>query len=136
LNWFANTTSTGGSFQAIANGTTVTWSASANASFSQYYNSTGADNCRVRSSGFLGNSFGDQLDNPNFSPFATPTFVPTLLWDSGTSYPAYFNFGSFQLGNPNTAAPPLGPYNGYKWLLTCTNTDGVTNTTVMYGTSQ
>lgn len=136
LNWFVNTTSTSGVFQALANGATVTWSASANASFSQYYNATGADTCRIRSSGFTGNSFADQLDNPNFSPFASPVFTPTLLWDSGATYPAYFNFGSFNFGNPNTAAPPFGPYNGYKWLLTCTNTDGISNATVMYGTSQ
>lgn len=134
LNWFSNTTSTGGVFQALANGANVTWSASANAPFSQYYNSVGADYCRVQSSGFTGSIFLD-LDNPNFNPLNT-AFAATLLWDSGLYYPAYFNFGSFNLGNPNTAAPPLGPYNGYKWLLTCRNSDGESKQTVMYGTSQ
>lgn len=134
LNWFSNTTSTGSVFQALANGANVTWSASANAPFSQYYNSVGADYCRVQSSGFTGSIFLD-LDNPNFNPLNT-AFAATLLWDSGLYYPAYFNFGSFNLGNPNTAAPPLGPYNGYKWLLTCRNSDGESKQTVMYGTSQ
>lgn len=134
LNWFSNTTSTGGVFQALAIGANVTWSASANAPFSQYYNSVGADYCRVQSSGFTGSIFLD-LDNPNFNPNNT-AFTATLLWDSGLYYPAYFNFGSFNLGNPNTAAPPLGPYNDYKWLLTCRNSDGESKQTVMYGTTQ
>ena len=134
LNWFSNTTSTGGVFQQLANGEMVRWSESTNASFSQYYASLGADNCQIKSSGFVGSILRD-LDNPNFNANQT-AFSATLLWDSGPFYPPSFNFGSFQFGNPNTAAPPFGPYEGYKWLLICTNSDGTVNKTVMYGTSQ
>jgi len=135
LDWFANTTSTGNAWQAIGYGATVSWSLSTNASFSQYYNSVGSDYCQVRSYGWIGNISGD-IDSPSFNYVSPPYFSQTLLWDSGIYYPSYFNFGSFQLGNPNTAPAPLGPYNGYKWFLSCRNNEGTSQSKLMYGTSQ
>ena len=37
--------------------------------------------------------------------------------------------------NNATAAPPLGPYQGYKWRLACRNWEGVNKVSVMYGKS-
>lgn len=129
--WVASTTSTGGSsqnlsWQTISNGGLVTWSAAANAPFDQYNTSSGADSCQVKSYGYYGN-FNNDRDNPAFSVLASPNFVQNKLWDSDPGFPTYYRFATFYFGTPPA------PYEGYKWLLICTNTDGETQKTVMYG---
>ena len=60
----------------------------------------------------------------------------TLLWDSGPYFPANYTFETFYLGDPHTAAPPLGPSDGYLWELRCWNTDGGEKGATMWGTMQ
>ena len=129
--WTVNTSSTFGAWRTLANGETVTWSLSANGPFSQYYNSTDSDNCRIISSGWRGNLAGDS-QSPSYNYIDQPYFSQTQLWDSGSSYPSYYNFGTFQFGDPHTAPYP-GPFDGYKWFLTCRNSEGTSATAVMYG---
>ncbi len=54
------------------------------------------------------------------------------LWNSGIDFPPNYTLATFNFGNPLTAAPPLEPFQGYQWKLTCRNSDD-TKTTVMYG---
>jgi subtilisin family serine protease len=82
--------------------------------------SQNADHCQVRSYGWTG----------------SPTWNRTLLWDSGPNWPANYPFQPFYLGDPHTAAPPLGPYDGYLWQLTCTNSDGGSAGSTMWGYMQ
>lgn len=135
--WIASTTSTGVNaqtpiaWQTMSNGGLVTWSVSANAPFDQINQAAGADYCRIQSSGFNGNLAADP-DNPAFYMGGSgqlPAFSQNLLWDSGNYFPANYQHATFYFGYPN-------PYDGYKWLLTCWNTDGDTKKTVMYGKPQ
>ena len=135
--WIASTTSTGVNaqtpiaWQTMSNGGLVTWSVSATAPFDQINQATGADYCRIQSSGFNGNHLADP-DNPAFymgGSSQLPAFSQNLLWDSGNYFPTYYQHATFYFGYPN-------PYDGYKWLLTCWNTDGDTKKTVMYGKPQ
>ncbi len=132
--WQANTTSTGNVWRNLISGDLVTWSVSG--SFSQNYISSGADYCQVQSFGTRGSIANDREKpgNPGYDVFP-PAFSQTLLWDSGPNFPTSYPFGTFYLGNSNTAPPPLGPYEGYKWRLACRNSEGVNKVSVMYGNS-
>jgi hypothetical protein len=141
LHWWANTTSTFGAWQELQNAVTVSWSISANAPFSQKYQTLGADSCSVVSLGYNGNVIGD-ADNPaqaiwmqthSIPPFFQQSSPP--LWVSGI-YPTFADFGTWYFGDPRSPSSPYGQWDGYKWLLTCSNTDGDTKKTVMYGTWQ
>ncbi len=133
--WMANTTSTGGNWQYVNSGDLVTWANGG--AFTQYYFSSGADYCQVQSFGTRGNIFNDseKPGYPGYDAFSPP-FSQTTLWDSGPYFPTSYQFGIFYLGNPNTAAPPLGPYEGYKWRLACRNWEGDYKVRVMYGRLQ
>lgn len=133
--WQVRTTSTGGGWQNLSSGALVTWALGG--SFEQNYFSSGADYCQVQSFGFRGNIANDREKpgNPGYDVFP-PAFSQTLLWDSGPFFPTSYPFGTFYLGNPNTAAPPLGPYDGYKWRLACRNWEGDSKVSVMYGQLQ
>ena len=128
--WVAKTTSTGNNWQEIPNGGSVTWSASSNAPFDQFYTSSGANNCSILSSGFTGNILNDH-QNPDFNPNTPPPlFAQTVLWNSNVygPYPNSYLFATFYFG----AAPLAGEFEGYKWFLTCWNAYE-SKTTVMYG---
>ena len=133
--WQVNTTSTGNVWQNLNSGDLVTWSVSG--AFSQNYVSIDTDYCQVQSFGTRGNIANDREKpgNPGYDVFPPP-FSQTLLWDSGPNYPGSYPFGTFYPGNSNTAAPPLGPYEGYKWRLACRNSEGTSKVSVMYGKSQ
>jgi len=133
LDWSAATTSTGGVWQTILHGGTVSWSASANAPFDQAYSSYNADYCWVLTYGFTGNQAGDP-SNPNYNAFAQ--YQETLLWDSGLYFPTSYIFATFNFGDPLYSPYGIAPYNGYKWLLQCRNSDGDVQTKVMYGVAQ
>jgi hypothetical protein len=131
VTWEASTSSTGNIWQVINSGDMIFWR---NGVFNQRYRSTGATSCQVMSSGFRGNYLNDS-SHPQY-PYSgygmTPLFMGTLLWNSQPGFPVSYTFAPFTYGNPVTAAPPLGSYEGYKWLLTCRNSDDV-QSTVMYG---
>lgn len=126
--WLASTTSTGLAMQAIPNGTTVSWSVSANAPFDQINQATGADYCHILSYGFNGNTNND-ASNPTWNTNTTPPFSQVLLWDSTPYFATYYQHATFYFGDPQ-------PYEGYKWLLRCWNSDGEEKSTVMYGKPQ
>ena len=110
LAWVAKTTSTGNNWQEIPNGGSVTWSASSNAPFDQFYNSTGANNCSIQSSGFTGNILNDR-QNPNFTPNAEPPLIQQMvLWNRNVygSYPNSCLFATLYFG----AAPLAGEFEG------------------------
>jgi hypothetical protein len=160
LNWLTRTTSTGGNWRtlnvpgnsAIEN-YLVSWSV--NDLFAQKYTSVGGDYCNVESYGFTGSLFLDP-ERPGYNgsnAVDSRPFVPKLLWCTGpgakplrpgsaqtlactgANYPSSFDFGAFNLGNPSTAAAPLGPYEGYKWRLECKTLDD-SKAVVMYGKMQ
>lgn len=143
--WYAKTTSTSDQWQYIPNRGVVYWSIAANAPFDQFYTSEGADACEINSYGYRDNIAADPEQNSAF-PFANPpTYSQTLLWNStaysGYYWPTGFTFGTMYFGDPNSANPPLGlgPYNGYKWRLTCWNTDGGSyeaKSVIMFGHGQ
>lgn len=114
--WRISTASTGYSWVEASTGSYFTWSPTG--SFAQQIVSENADYCHVQSSGY------------HYSPY----WYRTLLWDSGPYYPANYTFELFYLGNPKTAAPPLGPYDGYLWELRCWNSDGGEAATMVWGT--
>lgn len=138
--WRVSTTSTGAtnttpSWQPIPNGNTVMWSASASPSapFDQIHESTGADWCHIQTYAWNGNSNGDPV-NPvysmqsTFPPYYAQTEPP--LWDIGPVSPTYYQHATFYFGSN-----PQPSYVGYKWLLTCGNSDE-SKRTVMYGRPQ
>jgi Subtilase family len=134
VNWQARTSSTGGNWQTINNGDIVYW---ANGPFDQRVTSSGATYCGVQSFGYNGNYARDpEYAFYNVNNQFGPPFSATQLWPlpAGTtaSVPTAYTFATFTYGNPQTAAPPLGPFLGYKWKLTCGNADGA-KSTVMYG---
>jgi Subtilase family len=147
--WQARTASTGGNWQTVKqpysrdpNNYVIGWSV--NGSFEQNYSSTGSDYCNVKSYGYRG-SVTQDVQNPDYlfnslaPPYSqrllwctgpgtqtnttTPTDIQTVTC-TGANYPGSFSFGPFYFGNPVTAAPPLGSYDGYKWRLECGNVDG------------
>ena len=129
VQWFARTIS-GGAWQAMQTGQsgfdTVFWSIAANEPFEQRYESDGADECAVTSNGITitRNAYGG------------PEVTEATLWDSvksGWRLPPAYEFGTFYFGNPKTAPPPLGSFDGYRWHLTCKNSDGDSKTTMMQG---
>jgi hypothetical protein len=113
--WVASSASTGYAEVETENGH-FTWTPTGY--LSQRYVSEHADYCEVKSYGYL------------YSP---TSLWRTLLWESGP-YPASLDFGLFYLGNPMTAAPPLGPYHGYRWDLRCWNNEGGERSSYMSGT--
>jgi hypothetical protein len=113
--WIASSASTGYAEVETTNGN-FNWTATGY--LTQRYLSENADYCETKSYGYL--------YHPNWSR--------TLLWESGPYYPTSLNYGTFYLGNPQTAAPPLGPYHGYYWELRCWNNDGGQRYATMYGT--
>jgi hypothetical protein len=134
VTWQARTSSTNSLWKDINNFETVYW---ANGTFDQRVTSMGATYCGVQSFGFSGYESRD-LENParfGLNP-TNQTYADTQLWPlpagNIASVPTAYAFATFSLGNPNTAAYPLGPYNGYKWKLTCGNADGA-KSAVMYG---
>jgi Subtilase family len=131
--WLARTSSTGGNWQTIPSGSTVNWG---NGAFDQKSTSTGADYCEVLSYGFTGSQYRD-IESPQYvvnNINNLPGFVQSnpALWNSGVYFPTSYTFATFYFGNPVTAAPPFGSFQGYKWKLTCRNSDE-SKTTVMYG---
>lgn len=138
--WYASTTSTYMSWQLIPHGSEVYWSIPGNASFSQFYNSAGADYCHIQSFGYLGQPNGD-LEHPQRSTFAQ--YTQTLLWDSlvngGTNFPPSGGFAPLNFGDTHNSPYGIAYYDGYKWRLECKNNDFGTITskvTVMYGHGQ
>ena len=136
--WRISTTSTGFVHQVIPHGGSVFWSVPNNASFDMANESTGADFCHILVYGFYGNPRGD-IENPAYFTYSTsPPFYSQsypypgvgniLLYDSGPYFSTYFQQATFYFGHPQ-------PYEGYKWKLTCRNSD-VAVTTVVYGKPQ
>jgi hypothetical protein len=65
-----------------------------------------------------------QVEVKSYGYFYYPDWDRRQLWQSGAYYPTAHNLGQFFLGDPLTAAPPMGPYDGYSWELRCWNNDG------------
>ena len=133
--WLASTTSTGLQMQVIPNGSSIAWSVPANAPFDQINQATGADYCNIMVYGFYGSPLGDGNPiHPNFNPShyysqRNSNGEEIVLWNSGFYFPTYYQHATFYFGYPQ-------PYEGYKWQLSCRNSDGVFATTVMYGKPQ
>ncbi len=140
MNWQANTTSTGGNWQTLNNFDTVTWSIAGNAPFDQAYTAYNADSCQVETFGFTGPTAGDQNGNDPSNPYFNPPIFPPsyqqsnpAMWDSGIGFPTSYVFATFNFGDPHASPYGFAYYDGYKWKLTCTNTDGDRLVRVMYG---